>query len=94
MITKTHALDLKKIYEKYKPEFGEIFFVVSNRGTSTETRIDPSYCQYDNVLCIEYEELQFETKEEVGKIVSKLTNKLQVRFEVCQRCSWLLSVNE
>ncbi len=83
MVTKTHALDLIKLYEKYKPEFDEIFFVVSNRGTSTYTRIDPSYCQYYNVLCIEYEELHFETKKEVEKIVSKLTNKLQVRFEVC-----------
>ena len=83
MVTKTHALDLIKIYEKYKPKFDEIFFVVTNRGTSTNTRIDPSYCQYYNVLCLEYEELHFETKEEVEMIVSKLTNKLQVRFEVC-----------
>lgn len=83
MITKTHVLDLMKLYTKYKPEFdGEIFFVVSNRGTSTETRIDPSYCQYDNVLCIEYEELQFKSKEEVKMVVNNLTNKFRARFEV------------
>ncbi len=87
MVTKTHALDLIKLYAKYKPEFGEIFFVVTNRGTSTETRIDPSYCQYYNVLCIEYEELKFDSKEEVNTIVIKLTNKLQVRFEVSLRVS-------
>lgn len=82
MVTKTHSLDLVEIYKKYKPEFDEIFFVVSNRGTSTETRIDSFYCQYDNVLCFEYEELQFKTNEEVEKIVNELTNKLRVKFEV------------
>lgn len=82
MVTKTHALDLVEIYKKYKPEFDEIFFVVSNRGSSTETRIDSSYCQYDNVLCIEYEDLQFESKEEVETVVHDLTNKFRVKFEV------------
>lgn len=82
MVTKTHVLDLVEIYKKYKPEFDEIFFVVSNRGSSTETRIDSSYCQYDNVLCIEYEDLQFESKEEIEKVVHDLTNKFQLKFEV------------
>lgn len=84
MVTKTHILDLKMLYAKYRPNFDEIFFVVSNRGTSIDTRIDDSYCQYNNVLCIEYEELQFTSKKEMEMIVQNLTNKFQARFQVCQ----------
>lgn len=94
MVTKTHALDLIRLYKIYKLEFDEVFFVVSNRGTSTETRIDPSYCQYDNVLCIEYEELQFESNEEVEKVVNNLTDKFRARFEVRQTFFFVIGVCE
>ena len=61
--------------------FDEIFFVVSNRGTSPETRIDASLCEYDNVLCLEYEDLVFSSEQEIEKVVNNLTIKFRARFE-------------
>lgn len=58
-----------------------VLFVVSNRGTSPETRIDPELCEFTNVLCIEYEELIYSNKQDIEIMVQKLTAKFQNRFE-------------
>jgi len=81
VVTKTHILEIMNLYKQYRTQFDEIFFVVSNRGNNPETRIDASLCQYDNVLCIEYEELLFSDKREIESIVKNLTNKFSKRFE-------------
>lgn len=47
-VTKTHILDLMQLYKKFRPQFDEIFFVVSNRGTDPKTRIDGALCEYTN----------------------------------------------
>jgi len=81
VVTKTHILDLMMLYKQYRPYFDEILFVVSNRGNNPETRINDSMCQYDNVMCVEYEDLLFSDKRELLSIVSSLTNKFAKRFE-------------
>ena len=81
IVTKTHVLDLMGLYKKFRPQFDEIFFVVSNRGTSPETRIDDSLCQYNNVLCIEFEDLLFSNEQEMRQMVHRLTLMFQNRFE-------------
>ncbi|KAL7554175.1 hypothetical protein ACHAWF_018391 [Thalassiosira exigua] len=81
VVTKTHILDLMKLYTQYRPKFGEIFFVVTNRGTTHETRIDHILCQYDNVLCIESEELVYNNNDGLRMIARRLTEKFRSRFE-------------
>lgn len=66
------------LYKQYRSQFDEIFFVVSNRGTKPETRVDSSLCQYDNVLCIDEEELQLADN---GEIASSLTRKFGTKFQ-------------
>lgn len=58
-----------------------VFFVVSNRGTDPETRIDYDFCEYNNVLCIEYDDLVYSNNIELELMVQKLTRMFQDRFE-------------
>ena len=62
--------------------------MVTNRGTGQETRMDASLCEYDNVLCLEYEELMFSWERgnendnsSVENVANNLTNKFRKRFE-------------
>ena len=81
IITKTHNLDLLYLYKLYRPQFEELFFVVSNRGIDRNTRINAELCTYRNVLCVEYEELLYSNREELELMVAALTDKLRSRFE-------------
>lgn len=81
VITKTHETNLLELYKNERPKFDEIFFVVLNRGTDPQTRIDNEICTYDNVLCIEYEELLYNNIEELHAMVYNIANKFQSRFE-------------
>ncbi len=79
-MTKTHILDLMNLYKRHRSTFGEIFFVVT--GTKSEMTADT--CQYENVLCIQYEDLAFSNPQDMETVVFNLTNKIHARFEVCQ----------
>ncbi len=81
VITKTHDTNLLELYKKERPKFDEVFFVVSNEGINPQTRIDKEICTYDNVLCIEYEELMYNNIEELHDMVNNMANKFQSRFE-------------
>ena len=58
-----------------------MFFVVSNRGTDPSSRVDKELCEYNNVLCIEYEELQYTNQQQLHDVVNNLSNKFQSRFQ-------------
>lgn len=57
-----------------------MFFVVSNRGDSEELRINPKLCEYNNVLCLEYEDLMYANRSQLEAMVQKLTAMFQDRF--------------
>ena len=81
LVTKTSNLNILEMYKAIRPNFDEVFFVISNRGGDSRTRVDSALCGYKNVLCLEYEELQFANNSELPELVSKLTAKLAKRFE-------------
>ena len=66
------------LYKQYKPQFDEILFVASH---GQEERVDATLCDYDNVLCLESDELVFAVGGE-GQVVRSLTAKFRSRFEV------------
>ena len=76
VVTKTHILDLMMLFKQYRAKFDEIFFVVSNRGTQ-----DRSACEYDNVLCLEHEEVLFSQNQDMKRVAINLTNRFSKRFE-------------
>ena len=78
IVTKTNILDLMGLYKQYKPQFDEILFVASH---GREERVDSTLCDYDNVLCLESDELVYAAGGE-GQVVRSLTAKFRSRFEV------------
>ena len=78
VVSKTHETDLLGLYKEKRKDYDEVFFVASNRGTD---RVAKEVCEYNNVLCIEYEELVYNNAEEMHAMVNTLANKLQSRFE-------------
>lgn len=75
MVTITQDFDVLSIYRTERPKYDEVFFVVSKGVTDPSSRDD--VCEYNNVLCIEYEELQHDNRF----MVDHLSNKFQSRFE-------------
>ena len=80
IVTKTHILDLMGLYKQHRDKFDEVLFVVANRGVNPETRVDASLCQYNNVLCVEYEELLYSDEQGRQTVVRQLAQKLKGRF--------------
>ena len=76
--------------------FEEVFFVVSNRGTDPQQRVNADICSYKNVLCLEYEELTYNNQEELHAMVRALTEKFRKRFEYYfgKNNGWLAVENE
>ncbi len=81
MITITHEMNLLDMYKKEKPNFDEIFFVVTNKGVDSNPQFDKELCKYDNVLCIRNEELIYNSREELHRIVDSVANQFQSRFQ-------------
>jgi hypothetical protein len=80
IVTKTHILDLMGLYKQHRDKFDEVLFVVANRGVNPETRVDASLCQYNNVLCVEYEDLLYSDDQGRETVVRELAQKLKGRF--------------
>lgn len=81
MVTKTHDLDLLRMYKNIRPLFDEVFFVVSHQQSDLGTKINEDVCQYKNVLCIRYDELVYSSPEDLKQMVTNLTTKLKTRFQ-------------
>lgn len=83
LVTITPRLDLLDMYKEFKPNVGdggEVFFVVSSRGTDPATRVAPASCDFNNVLCIEYEELMYANSDELQKMVNNFADNFMSRF--------------
>lgn len=75
----------------------EVFFVVSYRNDDAQSDdITDDLCSYKNVLCIEYEELLYNNKEELHGMVKVLTDKFRKRFKYyfSTDSTWLQLENE
>jgi len=90
IVTKTNYLDLLHLYKKYRPLFDEVLFVVSS------VRIDggPDFkelCEYKNVLCLVPEELVYNNRDELIRVIRSLTNTFRNRFRYFfgQGSEWL-----
>ena len=83
LVTITPRLDLLDMYKEFKQNVGdggEVFFVVSSRGTDPATRVAPASCEYNNVMCIEYEELMYSNSDELQKMVNNFADEFISRF--------------
>lgn len=78
MISKAHDFDLLPLYKSEKDKYDEIFFVVIKDPSA---QMDAGLCDYDNLLCIEHNELLYNNQEELQSMVGNLGNKLQSRFQ-------------
>jgi hypothetical protein len=72
-VTHTNEIDLLSIYKLCKPNFDEVFFIVSSG-------LDSEVCEYSNVLCIKYEEQLFSKDEHLVYLVQSLTQRFQEKF--------------
>ena len=66
------------LYKHYRSQFDEIIFVITD--TPEPSPVHASLCEYDNVLCLGYNELSL-ADGDVGIIVRNLTKKFRSRFE-------------
>jgi hypothetical protein len=80
VVTKTHDLEILKMYKKMRPLFDEVFFVISYQQSDLGTTVNEELCQYKNVLCVLYDELVFSSQDELKEMVARLTAKLKTRF--------------
>lgn len=80
IVTKTHNIELTTLYNRFRPAFEEIFFVVTMRSNDENASIHPELCKYKNVLCIEYSELRYDNLEGLKKVVANLSQRLRSRF--------------
>lgn len=81
IVTKTHDFDLLGLYKQERLNYDEIFFVASNEGADDSKRISKDLCEYNNVLCIEHEELLYNNQQDLRAVVDSLATKVQKRFE-------------
>eukprot|EP00584_Thalassiosira_punctigera_P009877 CAMPEP_0172533350 /NCGR_PEP_ID=MMETSP1067-20121228/6083_1 /TAXON_ID=265564 ORGANISM="Thalassiosira punctigera, Strain Tpunct2005C2" /NCGR_SAMPLE_ID=MMETSP1067 /ASSEMBLY_ACC=CAM_ASM_000444 /LENGTH=1015 /DNA_ID=CAMNT_0013317979 /DNA_START=86 /DNA_END=3133 /DNA_ORIENTATION=+ len=80
IVTHTNEMNLIGLYKIFKPGFDEVFFVLSKSGTDADQQVSEGVCEYDNVLCIEFEEQIYNSKDELQAMVHHLTEKFQRRF--------------
>ncbi len=81
LITITHEVGLLELYQRERHNFDEIFFVATIKGVDTNTHIDKELCKYDNVLCIDSEDLTYTSRDELSAMVNNVANKFQSRFQ-------------
>jgi hypothetical protein len=76
IVTKTHILDPLMLYKQFRSQFDEIFFVVSGSSLDMET----DTCQFDNVLCLQNEDLLSAYPNDIEKGVRDMTDRFRIRF--------------
>ena len=80
VVTKTHNMELLYLYKKFRPLFDEIFFVVSNRRAIPNSSIGAEVCEYKNVLCLDFDEMGYTSRQEMQAMVQAITEKFRLRF--------------
>lgn len=80
-VTKTHLVRIDVQIEKFEGQFDHIFFVVAQRGNNT---VASRYCSDDKgskyrgmVLCLDYDDFKYQTREEMVKSVATVRRRIQ-----------------
>lgn len=81
LITVTHDMNLLELYQRERHNFDEIIFVVTIKGADPIRPIDKELCEYNNVLCLDSDELTYTNQEELNAMVNNVANKFQSRFQ-------------
>jgi hypothetical protein len=81
LISITHDMNLLDLYQRERQNFDEIFFAVAMKRADPNLPIDKEVCKYDNVLCIDSNELTYNSQGELNAMVSNVANKIQSRFQ-------------
>ena len=61
-VTKTHVVDVDELEEEFGHLFDDTFYVAANRAEKGIS-IDAEYCEYDNVLCFDYDDFAYKPDE-------------------------------
>ena len=61
-VTKTHIVDVDELEENFGHLFDDTFYVAANRAEKSIS-IDAEYCEYDNVLCFDYDDFAYKPDE-------------------------------
>jgi len=82
IVTKTHATDVEELQEMFTDDFDQIFFVGNERKDQNKF-LPQEYCSnqtFPNVLCLEYNDLQYEDKKGLKRVVEYVSRRIQTDF--------------
>ena len=88
VVTKTHVVDVDELEDEFGHLFDNTFYVAANRREKGIS-IDSDYCDYPNVLCIDYEDFAYnpnenddytESIEFISDIVQSVKEGLESKF--------------
>ena len=79
LITKTHDLDINKWINKYKKY--KLYFVMSERiDNKVRKKINNKYKKKDNILVINYDEINVTKKLSLDNVIENIFNKFKLFF--------------
>ena len=79
VVTKTHVVDVDELEDEFGHLFDNTFYVAANRREKGIS-IDSEYCDYPNVLCIDYDDFAYKPDEN-----DDYTDSIEVIVDVVQR---------
>ena len=83
-VTKTHVVDVDELEEEFGHLFDDTFYVAANRAEKGIS-IDAEYCEYDNVLCFDYDDFAYKPDEiEDGdslEVISDIVRRVKAGLE-------------
>jgi len=90
-VTKTHVVDVDELDQEFGHLFDDTFYVAANRAENGIS-IDAEYCDYDHVLCFDYNDFAYkpdenddeEALEVISDIVQRVKEGLESKFPLLQ----------
>jgi hypothetical protein len=82
IVTKTHVQDADQLMEWFKDDFDHLFLVGNERKDHNKV-LPKQYCAndtYPNVLCLEYNDLQYNDEEGLRKVVRYVKDRIYQSF--------------
>jgi len=82
IVTKTHITNVESLTKDYGGNFQHIFFIGNERAEENNF-LPPAYCSpvtYKNVVCLEYADIQYESLDELRRVVHYVAEKIRDAF--------------
>jgi hypothetical protein len=82
IVTKTHVEDADLLYSWFHKDFDNLFFV-GNERMERGKYLPTKYCAndtYPNILCLEYEDLQYTDQEGLRRVVKYVKERIYSSF--------------